>query len=222
MARRSVEAPLLFWPVRWLAVLCFGVSVVLVVPALLVVADESETPLLWYAGRATGFVAYVALWASLFTGSLVTAKGVDGLISKRWLMEFHQQWTVAALIAVVAHVVVLVAHSYSDISLIGALVPYTSGVMRSQIALGTVAFWGLVLIGMSSWLRSRIPYGWWRAIHALSFGMCILAFAHALQAGSDTLAWPVRALYLATAALTVGAIVARLLVAASRRRPASS
>ncbi|TAJ21283.1 MAG: hypothetical protein EPO65_01840 [Dehalococcoidia bacterium] len=219
MAQRSADPPMLIGPVRWLAVLCFGASILLVVPTLLVVADGSDTPLLWYAGRSTGFVAYIALWASLFTGTLVTAKGVDGLLSKKWLMDFHQQWTIAALLAVVAHVVVLVAHSFSDITLVGALVPYTSHVMRTQIALGTVAFWGLVLIAMSSWLRSRIPYGWWRAIHALAFGMCILAFAHALQAGSDTLAWPARALYLVTAALTVGAVVARLLVAASRRRP---
>lgn len=223
MARRSVSPPLLVWPVRWMAVLCFGASIALVVPALLTAADQSETPLLWYAGRATGFVSYIALWASLFTGALVSARGVEGLISRRWLMEFHQQWTIAALLAVVAHVVVLVAHSFSDITLVGALVPYASSAMRMQIALGTVAFWGLVLIAMSSWLRSRIPYGWWRSVHALSFGMCILAFAHALQAGSDALAWPVRALYLTTAALAVGAVVARVLVAAGRRaRPGSS
>lgn len=215
--RRSAEPPLLLAPVRWLAVACFTGALLLVVPVLLTVADESETPLLWYAGRATGFVAYVALWASLFTGALVSARGVEGLLSRRWLIEFHQQWTVAGLIAVVAHVAVFVAHSFSDITLVGALVPYTSDVMRVQIALGTVAFWGLALVAISSWLRAYIPYAWWRSIHALSFGMCIMAFAHALQAGSDALAGPARALYLVTAALAVGAVVARLLVAAGRR-----
>ncbi len=217
MARRSVEPPLIISPVRWLAVACFGASIFLVVPSLLKIADGSETPLLWYAGRATGFVSYVALWASLFTGSLVSARGVDGLLSRKWLMDFHQQWSLAALISVAVHVAVLVAHSYSDITLTGALVPYASNVMRVPIALGTVAFWGFVLVAGSSWLRTRIPYAWWRAIHALSFGMCILAFAHALQAGSDAHAWPVRSLYILTAALAVGAVVARFLVAAGRR-----
>lgn len=204
-------------PVRWLAVACFGASLIIALPPLLQVADESETPLLWYAGRATGFVSYMALWASLFTGSLVSARGVEGLISRKWLMDFHQQWSLAALVSVAAHVIVLVAHSFSDITLAGALVPYASPVMRVPIALGTVAFWGLVLIAGSSWLRTHIPYAWWRAIHALSFGMCILAFVHALQAGSDAAAWPVRALYAGTAALAVGAVVARFLVAAGRK-----
>lgn len=217
MARRSAEPSLIMTPVRWLAVACFGAALVLVLPPLLAVADGSEAPLLWYAGRATGFVSYVALWASMFTGSLVSARGVEGLLSRKWLMEFHQQWSLAALVSVVAHVVVLVAHSFSDITLSGALVPYASSVMRVPIALGTVAFWGLVLIAGSSWLRARIPYAWWRAIHALAFGMCILAFVHALQAGSDSLAWPVRTLYVVTAALAVGAVVARYLVAAGRR-----
>ena len=217
MARRSVEPSLIMTPVRWLAVACFGAALVLVLPPLLEVADRSETPLLWYAGRATGFVSYVALWASLFTGSLVSARGVEGLLSRKWLMDFHQQWSLAALVSVAAHVIVLVAHSFSDITLTGALVPYASEVMRVPIALGTVALWGLVLLVGSSWLRAHVPYAWWRAIHALSFGMCILAFAHALQAGSDALAWPVRALYAGTAALTVGAVVARFLVAAGRK-----
>ncbi len=217
MARRSAEPSLVISPVRWLAVACFGASLALVLPPLLEYADGSETPLLWYAGRATGFVSYVALWASLFTGSLVSARGVEGLLSRKWLIEFHQQWSLAALVSVVAHVTALVAHSFSDITLSGALIPYASDVMRVPIALGAVAFWGLVLIAGSSWLRAHIPYAWWRAIHALSFGMCILAFAHALQAGSDTLSWPARSLYIGTAALTVGAVVARFLVAAGRR-----
>lgn len=217
MARRSAEPPLIAAPVRWLAVACFSGSLAIVLPPLLAVADQSEAPVLWYAGRATGFVAYVALWASLFTGSLVSARGVEGLISRRWLIEFHQQWTLAAILSVAAHVVVLVGHSYSDITLIGALVPYGSDVMQVELALGTVALWGLLLIAGTSWLRTHIPYAWWRSIHALAFGMCILAFAHALQAGSDALARPVQVLYLATAALAIGAIVARALVALGRR-----
>jgi methionine sulfoxide reductase heme-binding subunit len=205
-------------PVRWLAVACFGASLAIVLPPLLEGIDgSSERPLLWYAGRATGFVSYVALWASLFTGSLVSARGVDGLISRRWLIDFHQQWTLAAILSVAAHVVVLVGHSYSDITLIGALVPYASDVMRAELGLGAIALWGLVLIASTSWLRTRIPYAWWRSVHALAFGMCILAFAHALQAGSDALAGPAQALYLITAALAVGAIVARALVALARR-----
>lgn len=221
MAPHSAEPPLIISPVRWLAVACFGASLALVLPALLEMSGGAETPTLWYAGRATGFVSYVALWASMFTGSLVSARGIEGLLSRKWLMEFHQQWSLAALVSVMAHVSVLVAHTFSDITLAGALVPYASQVMRVPIALGAVAFWGLVLIVGSSWLRVYIPYAWWRAIHALSFGMCILAFVHALQAGSDSLAWPVRILYAVTAALTVGAVVARFLVAAGRKtRPA--
>jgi len=217
MARRSADPALVMTPVRWLALACFGLALLIAVPPLLEHADGSDVPLLWYAGRATGFTAYFALWASMFTGSLVSARGVEGLLSRKWLIDFHQQWSLAALVSVVVHVVVLVAHTFSDITLAGALVPYASGVMRVPIALGTVSLWGLVAIAGSSWLRARIPYAWWRAVHALAFGTAILAFAHALQAGSDTLAWPVRLLYASTAALTVGAVVARFLVAAGRR-----
>lgn len=180
----------------------------------------AEQPLLWWAGRALGFVAYVALWLSMLFGSLVSSGGAGGLLSKKWMMDLHQEWTLAAVVATVLHVLVLVTHAESHVTPWAAVVPFASETLTGEVALGTIATIGLAVIAVSSWARTRIPYTAWRAIHALSFGVMILALAHSIAAGTDSDTWAANWLYIAsTVALTaVMALRVGIALAPSRRR----
>lgn len=178
----------------------------------------AEQPLLWWAGRALGFLAYIALWLSMLFGALVTSGGAGGLVSKRWSMVLHEEWSLAAVIATVLHIVVLVTHRESNISAWAAVIPFASETLTGPIALGTISTVGLGVIAVSSWMRTKIPYAAWRGIHALSFGVMLLALAHSIASGTDTGIPAVKWLYLLTTATLVGVIVTRIGLALSAPR----
>lgn len=182
---------------------------------------SAEQPLLWWAGRALGFVAYFALWLSMIFGSLASSGGAGGMFSKKWVMDFHQEWTLAAVISTVLHVVVLVTHAESHVTPWAAIIPFASQTLSGEIALGTIATIGLGVVTLSSWLRTHIPYAAWRGIHALSFGVMILALAHSIASGTDTQTWAASWLYIITTAALTAVMTLRIGVAlAGKRRPA--
>lgn len=182
----------------------------------------AEQPLLWWAGRALGLLAYVALWLSMVFGTLVSSKGLGGRLSQKWVMDLHQEWTLAALVASALHVVVLVTHGESGVTPWASIIPFASTRLTGEIAMGTVAALVLSLIVVSSWARAYVPYGAWRAIHALAFGAMILAIVHSITAGTDSdTAWA-QALYLGTSMLLGGVTALRVVIAlmpGKRARP---
>ena len=182
---------------------------------LLATASHADQPLLWWAGRAFGFLAYVALALSVVFGTLISARG-GGLISSKWATDLHQQWTLAALIATAAHAVVLVLHAESGVTPWAALIPFASARLTGPVALGTVALLGMVLVAASSWMRRAIPYTAWRAIHGLAFGVAVLALVHSVGAGTDTRTPAATALYVSSTAAVLGTVAARLLHARKR------
>lgn len=179
---------------------------------------ETEAPWQWWAARSTGFVAYVALWLATLAGLMISSRGLDGLVSRKVVLELHQQWTLAAIVATLAHVALVVTDAYVDVSWRGTLIPGTSGYMPGPIALGTIALWGVALLSLSSWLQRRISYTFWRVLHASAFGTFLLAVSHAVIAGTDSASFGAQAVYAATAALLACALVFRVLYFPSKLR----
>lgn len=178
---------------------------------------NTKQPLQWWAGRATGFAAYVALAASMVFGLMVSSRGLDGAVNRKTVTEYHQQWTLAALVLTVVHTLVIATDKYVDISVLGSLVPGKSAHMTGAVALGTMALWGMVVIIVSSWARSLLNYEVWRAIHASATAVILLALTHGFVAGTDSKYELARYLYVGTGATIFGATVFRL--AYEFRRP---
>lgn len=184
-----------------------------------VALKTSDAPVLWWAGRSSGFVAYLALWLSMLFGTLVSAKST--LLDKKLTMELHRQWSLAALIATVAHVLLLVVNEHAQVSVLSALVPFTEESLTGAVGIGVFALWGLVLVEVTSLVQRRVPYSAWRAIHGLAFGTMLLALVHSVMAGTDTNVLAVKVLYEVTAAILGGAIAGRAagaVLGATRRR----
>lgn len=186
------------------------------------VASQAEQPVIWWAGRAAGFVAYGALWLSILFGLAVSSKGAGGLLSKKWVMDLHQQWTLSAVIATGVHVGLLVFHSESGVTPWAAVVPFASARLTGPVALGTFALFGLAILVVSSWLRCHLPYGLWRTVHGLAFGTMVLALVHGWGAGTDSASSAVQWLYIVTSGLLVGAIVMRIGLVLAPSRPTSA
>lgn len=204
-------------PVQALVAAALGALATYAGLALLAAASRADQPILWWAGRAFGFLAFIALALSVIFGTLVSARG-GGFMSSKWATDLHQQWTIAALIATVAHVVVLVLHAESGVTPWAALIPFASARLTGPVALGTVALLGMVLVAVSSWARRMIPYTAWRAVHGLAFGVAVLALMHSATAGTDTHTPAVTALYVSSTAAILGTVTMRLLHACLGRR----
>lgn len=187
-------------------------------------AARADAPALWWASRAFGFVSYVALWLAMLTGVMLSTQRLPKRVDRKVLFELHQQWTLAAVAATALHVLAVVTHPEAGVGLLGALVPYASRELTGPIALGVFAMWGLGLLAVTSWLRSRIAPTTWRVIHASAFGAFLVALAHSVAAGTDSGQPVVQWLYATTGSALVLAIVVRIVsavVARTARRPAS-
>lgn len=192
----------------------FGLLVLgaLALSGLTAVADvfaARHVPVMWWATRSLGLLAYVASWLSTVFGVLVAKKPT--LLDRALVLELHSRWSVAAVVVTALHVVLVVADPRSGVTPLAALVPFVSTKLTGAIALGTLAAFGMVLVSVTTALHRSLPRWVWRAAHASAFGTFVLGFVHGLAAGTDTRSLVVRGMYVGTAVVLAGVVVLRIL-----------
>lgn len=164
---------------------------------------------LWYATRATGEVALLFLTVVLALGVL-SALRVGGVRVPRFVIAgLHRNLTLAGLAFLLVHILTAVADSFAPITLADTVIPFGSSYRPIWLGLGTLAFDVLVVLTVTSLLRTRLGYRRWKALHWAAYGCWLVAFVHALGTGSDVHS----SLFL----LFVGVCAAVVLVAAGGR-----
>lgn len=138
----------------------------------------------WYAIRATGTVAYLLLYMAALTGlySMVQKKRKKKINNLLHLHESVSDWS---LILTCAHLGVLLIDSYFPFKLTAILIPFASGYETLSMALGTIAFYFLILTIVSSKFRKKVGYQRWRKLHALNPLLYCMVTLHGLMSGSD-------------------------------------
>jgi len=176
---------------------------------------------LWFLARAAGFVALLAasLTVALGAGGSSTSR-LDGRILAQLV---HRSAAVLTLAMLGLHAALLVADSFVNVSIPGALVPFTAGYRGVALGLGTLAVYGFVVVAATGALRGRLASSVgasraWRAVHLSAYAAWALAMAHGVLAGTDTLRGWALAIYGLSAALVGGAVAARSVAAARTRR----
>jgi predicted ferric reductase len=180
-------------------------------------AAESATvsPVLWYLTRTMGVSAYVALTFSVILGML---RSVARKSSERisWVVdELHQFVATLAGLFVFGHLVVLLFDPFLPFSLVNLLLPVNEPYKPSAVAFGIFGFYSMVLLLLSSWLRKRMRYSWWRGIHYVSFFAFAMVTLHGWFAGSDSGEPWMRAIYAFATSAVVFLILVRFFVGAS-------
>jgi len=170
----------------------------------------------WMLIRGSGLVAFGLLAAATIWG-LVLSLGVLPRSTKR-LTFLHESLSVGALLATCTHMVALYLHDFLEFSAVEVLVPGASDWRPVAVAWGGVAFYGMVLVTVSFYLRAHIGQRNWRLLHFAAFGVFGGAAVHGVMAGTDTTHPAVMALYVGTVAIVIGLIALRLLSAAASSR----
>jgi methionine sulfoxide reductase heme-binding subunit len=183
-----------------------------------VFALSSQTD--WYLTRGTGVVALLLFTAIVVLGTL-SPMHVEG--SERWprfaLGVLHRDLSLLALIMLALHIVTSVLDGFAPIGWLDAIIPLHSAYRPVWLGLGAVAFDLMLALIITSFVRRRLGYERWRAVHWLAYACWPIAVLHGLGTGTDAASWWLVTLTAACVAATMFSIAARIRYATEDNLP---
>ena len=143
----------------------------------------SDPRLLWWIDRSSGLVSLVLLTVVMVLGVLATGRA--GLAWRVVVQGLHRELPLVASVLLAVHIGTAVADSYVPLSPLDVVVPFVADYRPVWIGLGTLAIDLLIVLVVTSLLRTRLGHGSWRAVHWAAYALWPLAVVHALGSGSD-------------------------------------
>jgi predicted ferric reductase len=167
--------------------------------------------LTWDIARAGGFTAYILLTLAVIVGLALSTQIQS---PRRWPRllnsELHNFLTLLSTIFLGVHILATWVDPYTRFSWNEILIPLASHYRPEWMALGIVAVYLGIAIGISTWLRPHIGYKLWRQLHVLTLVIFALATIHGIGTGSDTQTPWALGIYLVSSVL-VGSLLCRRL-----------
>jgi sulfoxide reductase heme-binding subunit YedZ len=175
---------------------------------------------LWFLARAAGFVALLCASLTVALGAAGSSGRRDGRILAHLV---HRSAAVVTLAMLALHAVLLITDHFVDVSLSGALVPFTAGYRAFALGLGTLAVYAFVVVAATGAARGRLAASAgaaraWRGVHLAAYAAWALAMAHGVLAGTDTFRGWALSLYGLAAFVVASAVTGRIAVEARWRR----
>jgi methionine sulfoxide reductase heme-binding subunit len=178
---------------------------------------------LWFLARALGMVALLAFTLSVVLGATSSDTELpthiqdrDAAIDRRVLRQLaHRSAAGIGLVALAAHLVLILLDSYVSVTVLGALIPFTAGYAPVALGLGTIAVMLFLVVAITGAARGRLATSaraaaGWRAVHALAYLGWALAMGHGIFAGTDTGTLWTTTVYAACGIAFAGAMGTRL------------
>ncbi len=153
---------------------------------MVLAAPAPNNPALWYLTRAMAVASYVALSISVMLGILRSlARRNNERLS--WVVdEAHQYLATLAVVLVAGHLITLLLDPFLPFTVLNIILPINEPYRVTAVTYGVFALYTLIVLWLSSWNKNRLPYGFWRNLHYLSFVAFVLVTIHGWQSGSDT------------------------------------
>jgi sulfoxide reductase heme-binding subunit YedZ len=139
--------------------------------------------LYWITSRAAGIVALVLSSVSVCVGLLMGGRVLKA--RRPDLRVAHEALSLATLAALVVHGLTLIGDQFLHPSLGDVAVPFLSGYKTFWTSLGIVAFWAMLVLGLSYYARGRIGVQRWRKLHRFTALAWLFGLAHSLGEGTD-------------------------------------
>jgi sulfoxide reductase heme-binding subunit YedZ len=147
------------------------------------VTTDPTPHLFWITSRAAGTLALVLASVAVGVGLLMSTRLRKGRGPD--LRVLHEVLSLATIVAIVVHGLVLLGDTFTHPSLADLTVPFVSGLHTFWMTLGIVSGWALLALGLSYYARGRIGQKRWRAVHRFTALAWLLGLAHALGEGTD-------------------------------------
>jgi hypothetical protein len=143
----------------------------------------------WDIARAGGFLAYILLTLSVALGLALTMQWQTPRWPRLINNELHNFVTLLATVFVVVHILAVWIDPFTSFGLNEVLIPFVSHYRPIWMALGIIALYLGIAIGISTLLRPYIGYKVWRGLHVLTIVIFALVLVHGIATGSDTRTW---------------------------------
>ena len=169
----------------------------------------------WETARASGMVAYLLISLSVAVGLALTRHMQSARWPRMLNTEMHNFLALVGLVFIGVHVLAVLIDPYTHFGLGAVLIPFVSNYRPLWMGLGIVSLYLGFAILISTWLRPRIGYTWWRRIHVLTLLGYIGVTLHGIGSGTDTREWWAALIYLASVAGIGTLLILRLLVPAN-------
>jgi methionine sulfoxide reductase heme-binding subunit len=183
-----------------------GDAATMLAPADHLLAVATGPHLFWITSRAAGIAALLMSSASVSVGLLMGGR----MLRRRGpdLRVMHEALSLATLAALAVHGLALVGDGFLHPTLADVALPFVSGYETFWTTTGIVAFWAMMLLGLSYHARARIGVRRWRMLHRFTALAWLLGLVHALGEGTDA----GRAWFLALAAIGALPAIALLML----------
>lgn len=146
---------------------------------------EESTKLWWYVSRASGIVGWVLAALAVLWGIALATRALGKRPAAPWLLAVHRFLGGLCIAFVAVHLAALMLDPFVTFRLDDLFVPMTSEWKPMAVAWGIVAFYLLVAVEITSFLRDRLPRRLWRWVHLSSYLVYALATVHLFTAGTD-------------------------------------
>ena len=172
----------------------------------------------WNVARTGGFTAYILLTLAVAVGLALTMHLQSPSYWPRLInSELHNFLTLLSVVFVGVHILAVWIDPFTRFGWNEVFIPFVSHYRATWMALGILALYLGIAIGISTWLRPLIGYAWWRRLHVLTLGVYGLVTVHGIATGSDTQTWWGLIIYGGSIALIGGLLCWRLLVPVNDR-----
>jgi len=148
-----------------------------------ILATATGPHVYWITSRAAGIAALLLSSISVCFGLLMGGRMLKGRGPD--LRVTHEALSLATLVALAVHGLSLLGDAYLHPSLADVSVPFLSGYKTLWTSTGIVAFWAMLILGLSYYARTRIGVQRWRKLHRFTALAWILGLVHSLGEGTD-------------------------------------
>jgi sulfoxide reductase heme-binding subunit YedZ len=175
-----------------------------------VLLAASDPRALWYLTRGFGLVALVLLTVSVALGVAELARFARPGLPRFVVAGLHRNASLLAVVLLAVHIATAIADPFAPIRVADAFIPFIGSYRPLWLGLGALASDMLLALVVTSLVRQRIGFRFWRAVHWCAYACWPVAVVHGLGTGSDSqLGW-VQLVYVACVAVVLAAVVWRL------------
>ncbi|MFC5470140.1 ferric reductase [Cohnella suwonensis] len=139
----------------------------------------------WTITRVAGLAAYYMLFVGVSLGILYGMPQLKGSSKKRFYY-WHAKAQGAGMALAIVHILILAVDRFSPFTWGQLLVPFSYPEHRFAYGLGSLSFYCLLLVMLTTDFRMFLSNRIWLAIHMVGYPAFFLALAHGLVSGTDT------------------------------------
>jgi predicted ferric reductase len=169
---------------------------------------ENITPWAWYISRAAGLMGFIFLWLTIFLGLSIRNPILKKIIQPVYSFNFHCFIAAMSVFWALIHGTSFLFHGNFSLKLSEIFIPFyskTALVNTNYLALGIMALYMLVIMTVTSYLRSHLKHWLWRVLHFFNPLAFLFVVVHGYMIGTD-----MKNIYIGGAFLTSAGILVLL------------